>query len=378
MIWIKRKLEDIILPYLGKNKVVLILGTRRVGKTMLAHALKQKHPGKTLMLNAEDFDVQELLKNRSVANYTRIVGDATLLVLDEAQALPDVGYILKLMIDYIPHLTILATGSSSFDLTNKTGEPLTGRALHYHLYPFSQTELGMQENLLQTRQNLDDRLIFGCYPEVVQMTDPQEKTAYLTQLVQSYLLKDILAYQGIRHADKLIKLLRLIAYQVGAEVSYTELATQLGMSKNTVENYLDLLSKVFIVYKLGAYSTKPRKEVSKSSKWFFYDNGIRNAIINDFRWMSLRNDCGLLWENYLIAERIKKNAYTRRHAQLYFWRSYSQQEIDLIEVANGSLSAFEFKYSAKRKTKLPPAFATAYPEVPFQVITQDTYLDWIC
>lgn len=374
---ISRALEDTVKAQLGKNKVILIMGTRRVGKTVLANTIKNQYSGKAVVMNAEDFDVQELLKNRSIANYKRIIGNATLLILDEAQVLPDIGQILKLMIDEIPELTIIATGSSSFDLANKTGDPLTGRVILLHLYPLSQAEIGANETGLETNQNLEERLVFGSYPELFKLSTVEEKAAYLLQLVQSYLLKDILAFEGIRQSDKIVKLLRLIAYQCGAEVSYTELAVQLGISKNTVENYLDLLSKVFIVYKVGAYSTNLRKEVSKSSKWFFYDNGIRNAIINDFRLLSLRNDTGLLWENYLLAERLKKNAYQRKHAQYYFWRNYNQQEVDLVEVDNGKMTAYEFKYSPTKKVKKPSAFASGYPDVEFEVISKDNYLDWI-
>lgn len=374
---IKRKLEELVTRQLGKNKVILIMGTRRVGKTVLADTIKRSYIGQVLVLNAEDFDVQEMLKNRSVANYKRIIGKATLLIIDEAQVLPNIGQILKLMIDHIPELTIIATGSSSVDLANKTGDPLTGRLIQFHLYPLSQAEIATNENALETIQNLEDRLVFGSYPELFHLTDSQEKSSYLLQLVQSYLLKDILAYEGIRQSDKIVKLLRLIAFQCGAEVSYNELAGQLGISKNTVENYLDLLSKVFIVYKVGAYSTNLRKEVSKSSKWFFYDNGIRNAIINDFKLLALRNDTGLLWENYLLTERMKKNAYEGKNLQYHFWRNYNQQEVDLIEVENGHLTAFEFKYSPDKKVKKPAAFATAYPDVDFQVISKDNYLEWI-
>ncbi|GAA4737682.1 ATP-binding protein [Flavisolibacter ginsenosidimutans] len=374
---IHRALEVKIKEQLGKNKVILIMGTRRVGKTVLANTIKNQYGGKVLVMNAEDFDVQELLKNRSIANYKRIIGNATLLIIDEAQVLPDIGQILKLMIDEIPELTIIATGSSSFDLANKTGDPLTGRVILLHLYPLSQAEIGASETGLETSQNLEERLVFGSYPELFKLSTVEEKAAYLLQLVQSYLLKDILAFEGIRQSDKIVKLLRLIAYQCGAEVSYTELAGQLGISKNTVETYLDLLSKVFIVYKVSAYSTNLRKEVSKSSKWFFYDNGIRNAIINDFRLLSLRNDTGLLWENYLLSERLKKNAYQRKHAQYYFWRNYNQQEVDLVEVDNGKITAYEFKYSPTKKVKKPSAFASGYPNVEFEVISKDNYLDWL-
>ena len=237
------------------------------------------------------------------------------------------------MIDSNPELTIIATGSSSLDLMNKSGEPLTGRHFQINLYPFAQLELGSNENLLETRQNLEERLVYGSYPEIINLKTFAEKGAYLQLLVQSYLLKDIIAYAGIKYSDKIVSLLRLIAYQVGSEVSYHELGTQLGMSRVTVENYLDLLSKVFILYKLPSYSTNQRKEVTKSCKWYFFDNGIRNAIINDFRVTELRNDKGTLWENYLISERIKRNHYLGETKQIYFWRNYDKQEIDLIELA---------------------------------------------
>jgi predicted AAA+ superfamily ATPase len=298
-------------------------------------------------------------------------------MIDEAQAIPDIGAILKLMIDSIEPLTIIATGSSSFDLVNKTGDPLTGRKYQMNLYPLAQSEIAEQETALETIQNLDERLIYGSYPELFHLNTKTEKETYLHNLVQSYLLKDVLAYDNIRHSDKIINLLRLIAYQAGSEVSYSEVARQLGMSKNTVENYLDLLSKVFIVFRLGAYSTNLRKEISKGVKWYFFDNGIRNAIINDFRLPPLRNDLGLLWENYLISERIKKNAYSGKEMQYFFWRTYDQQEIDFIELANGELSAYEFKWSPKSKAKEPEFFAKSYSNSSFEKISKDNYLEWI-
>lgn len=374
---IKRRLQNDIEKLMGRNKAILITGTRRVGKTVLLHSIAEKYQGKSLSLNGEDFDVQELLKTRSAANYKRIVGDATLLMIDEAQVIPEIGNILKLMIDSIPSLTIIATGSSSFDLVNKTGDPLTGRQYQMNLYPIAQLELTAQESYLETRQNLDERLVYGSYPELFQMQTESEKSEYLQQLVQSYLLKDILAYEDIRQSDKIVKLLRLIAYQTGSEVSYNELGNQLGMSKNTVEKYLDLLTKVFILFRLGAYSSNLRKEVSKSSKWYFYDNGIRNAIVNDFRLPAIRTDTGALWENYLISERIKRNAYTGKQAEYFFWRTYDQQEIDLLELQNGKLSAYEFKLAANKKTRIPVFFKEHYPESPFEVITRDNYLKWI-
>lgn len=374
---VTRAIKIQIQQLLTQNKVLLVLGTRRVGKTFLIKSIQEDYKLALVILNGEDFDVQELLRNRSAANYKRIISMAKLLILDEAQVIPEIGQVLKLMIDTNPDLTILATGSSSFDLLNKAGEPLTGRQIQFNLYPLAQLELKDTETYIQTTQNLEERLIYGSYPEIIQFQTNKEKADYLTQLIQSYLLKDILAFEGIRQADKIVRLLRLIAYQISGEVSTNELATQLGISRATVENYLDLLSKVFIIYRLPAYSTNQRKEVSKSSKWYFFDNGIRNAIINNFSAPALRNDMGSLWENYLLAERIKRNSYLKENAQQYFWRNYNQQEVDLIEMKDGKLQAFEFKYSPQKKVKIPAAFASAYPEASFESISRDNYLEWI-
>lgn len=374
---LERAIEPAIKKLIGSNKVLVVLGTRRVGKTVLVNRLLEEESLPAIVMNGEDMEVQELLQRRTTAHYKKIVGNKSLLVIDEAQVVPDIGRVLKLMIDSMPHLTILATGSSSFDLMNKAGEPLTGRKKEFHLYPIAQIELDSRETLLETRQHLDERLVYGSYPELLQLPTYKEKGDYLAELVQSYLLKDILAFEGIRQSDKILKLLRLIAFQVGSEVSYNELGNQLGISKNTVENYLDLLGKVFLVYRLPAYSTNQRKEISKGSKWYFFDNGIRNAIINDFRLPQQRNDTGRLWENYLISERIKRNSYMQENVQYYFWRSYSQQEVDLIELKDGVLHAYEIKYTATKKIKVPAAFGAAYPGAIFTPITRDNYHDWI-
>jgi len=372
---IHRKLEETVIGKIGTNKVILILGTRRVGKTYLINRVSERVTGKKLLLNAEDFDVQEVLKKRTVANYQRLINDTTLLIIDEAQAIPEIGSILKLMIDSHPHLTILATGSSSLDLVNASGEPLTGRSYSYNLYPVAQLELG--NNPLQAQADIDERLIIGSYPEIFQINTWIEKEQYLRELINSYLLKDILSYAGIRQSYKLMDLLRLIAYQIGSEVSYNEISNQLGINKVTVENYLDLLQKVFILFKLPSYSTNHRKEISKGVKWYFYDNGIRNAVINDFRPISTRNDIGMLWENYVISERVKFNAYNQTGSQLYFWRNYLQREIDLIEVKDNRIYAYEIKYGKESKVKIPLAFKTAYPDADFHKIDSDNYLDFI-
>lgn len=372
-----RIIEKRLKSMIGKNKVLLILGTRRVGKTVLINKIIKEYNKQVVLLNGEDMATQEILQQRTAANYKRIVGDAQLLVIDEAQAIPETGKVLKLMIDSLPDLTIIATGSSSFDLLNKAGEPLTGRKIQFQLYPVAQLELESRENFVETRQHLEERLVFGSYPEMLQLPSYREKEEYLQELVQSYLLKDILAFEGIRQSNKIMKLLRLIAFQTGSEVSYNELGNQLGISKNTVESYLDLLSKVFLIYRLPAYSTNQRKEISKGSKWYFADNGIRNAIANDLRLLNLRQDTGSLWENYLLSERIKRNSYLHEHVQYFFWRNYDQQEVDFIELKQGKLYAYEFKYNNNKRVKIPAAFSAAYPEVLFECITKDNYLDWI-
>ena len=362
---------------IGQNKVLLLFGTRRVGKTHLIKSLEKSLNIPFLHLNGEDADTLALLENRSIANYERLLGNNKLLVIDEAQVIPEIGQVLKLMIDEFEALTIIATGSSAFDLSNHTGEPLTGRSYTYHLYPIAQQELIAYENALQVRQHLEDRLLFGSYPEIFQLATSEEKVEYLNNLVNAYLLKDILRFENIQNSNKIFDLLRLIAYQAGSEVSLDELGRQLGMSKNTVERYLDLLVKVQILFKLGGYSSNLRKEITKSSKWYFFDNGIRNAIIGDFRPMAIRQDIGLLWENYCIYERIKINRYHKTGAEYFFWRTYDQQEIDLIETVNKEMNAFEFKYKERKKVKIPAFFAKNYSEAIFQVITPDNYLDFI-
>ena len=372
---IPRVIENQMLALQKSNKVILLFGTRRVGKTFLMQSIAKKMDGDCLFLNGEDLEVQEIFQRRTEANLKNLTGKTHVLIIDEAQAIPEVGKALKLMVDTQPNLTIYATGSSALDLLNQSGEPLTGRLHSFHLNSIAQLELG--QTMLEARQGLDERLVYGSYPEIFQLTDNNSKAAYLGQLIQSYLLKDILAYSGIRLSDKILSLLRLIAYQSGSEVSYAELGTQLGMNKATVESYLDLLSKVFIIYKLPAYSTNARKEITKSAKWYFFDNGIRNAVINDFRPLGLRNDTGVLWESYILSERIKKLRYSGSLAHFYFWRNYQQQEIDCIEFENGELRAYEIKYSSTKKVKTPSGFMQSYPGVEVQQIDRDNYLEFV-
>lgn len=370
-----RKLLEIIEYNLSKQKVTLLLGSRRVGKTELLQTLYLKKQKGTLWLNGEDQNTLLMLEHRSIANYKKLLEGYKLLIIDEAQYIPEITLKVKLMIDHIKPLHIILTGSSSFDIVNM-GYPLVGRSITYHLFPLAQMEWKQNENLLETMQNLEDRLIFGSYPELSQLKKQKQKTDYLRELVNTYLLKDILIFEQINNSQKLKDLLVLIAHQVGSEVSMHELGKQLGMSKNTVERYLDLLSKVFVIYSRSGYSNNLRKEVVKGKKWYFIDNGIRNALIGDFRPLAIRNDVGVLWEQYILAERLKYHAYRGQEVESYFWRTYDQQEIDLIEVENMRISAFECKWKDAR-SKVPVAFAKAYPDVEFQVIRQSNYLDWI-
>ncbi|PRY36479.1 hypothetical protein CLV58_11269 [Spirosoma oryzae] len=373
---IHRYLFDTLRAQLQSNKVVTLIGARRVGKTVLMNRLAESFDGQQLILNGDDLATTELLADRRVASYKRWLGNTTLLLIDEAQVIPEVGKSLKLLIDSFPELTIFATGSSAFELTNRTGEPLVGRQLTYTLYPLAQLELAETETYLQTRANLPERLVFGSYPDIVQMDQNDDRIDYLKSMVSSYLLKDILLFEQVRNATKILQLLQLVAHQVGSEVSYDELSRQLQIDRNTVVRYLDLLTKVFIIFRLGGYSNNLRKEVTKSSKWYFFDNGIRNALINNFAWPDKRNDIGALWENYLIAERVKRNAYRRTHVSTYFWRTYDQQELDWLEEKDGALQAFEMKWHTNT-VRFPKGFQAAYPDASMNVVNPDTYLDFV-
>lgn len=373
---IGRDLLPILEEHLIAGKVNLIFGARRTGKTFLLRRLIAQTTLSYLWLEGEDSDTQQLLAQKSIATYRRLVGDTQLLIIDEAQAIPAIGQVLKLLVDQLSHLCIVVTGSSAFDLLNLSGEPLTGRAFFHQLHPIAQRELISYENALQTRQQLEDRLILGSYPELFNLNTLSQRERYLRELVNTYLLKDILAYEGIRNAGKVRDLLRLLAFQLGKEVSMEELGKQLQLSKNTVEKYLDLFTKAFIVIKVGGFSRNLRKEVTKTSRWYFLDNGIRNALVSDLRSLATRQDVGELWENYLVTERIKNLQAQQRWVNYYFWRTYDQQEIDWLEEENGQLRAFEFKWQANRAKK-PKAFAEAYPQASFELVNQENYLEFI-
>ena len=376
MDFIARTLQAKIEERLAPGKAVLIYGARRVGKTILLKEIFNKIEGKKMLLIGEDMDVQNMLQNRSVHHYRQMFEGMNLLAIDEAQSIPEIGSVIKLIIDEIPHIQVIATGSSSFDLLNKIGEPLVGRASQFLLTPFSIREIAQKQNGMELRQNLENRIVYGSYPEVVGMTSNTMKEEYLRDIVNAYLLKDILAIDGLRNTAKMNRLLQLVAFQIGSEVSYEELGKQLGMHRETVEKYLDLLSKVFVVYKLGAFSRNMRKEVSKAGKWYFYDNGIRNAIIGDFKDANSRMDMGKLWENFFITEKLKDNQNHLLHCQFHFWRTYDQQEIDLIEEKNEVINAYEMKWG-KKLPKAPAGFMKTYTGADFNVVNPDNYLEFL-
>lgn len=358
------------------GKVIVLYGARRTGKTTLLHEFLKQEEAPYLLVSGEDIAVQGYLSSQSVEKLTAFIGRNRLLVVDEAQKVPQIGLNLKLIVDHIPGVRIIATGSSSFDLARSIGEPLTGRKITLKLFPLAQMEISQTEQRHQTDANLESRLIYGSYPEVVLTPDNRAREQYLKEIVASYLYKDVLELDGIRHSGKISRLLQLIAFQIGKEVSYTELASSLGMSKNTAERYLDLLEKAFVIQKLSGFSRNLRSEITKNCRYYFLDNGIRNALINNFNPLQLRNDVGELWENYLVLERLKRQEYLGQSANNYFWRTYRQQELDFVEEREGRLFGYEMKWG-KSKVKPPTEWLAAYPEAAFTLVNQANYLEFV-
>ncbi len=371
-----RDLTQIVIKKLQPNKVVIVFGARRVGKTMLVKEILQHINEPVLYLNGEDINVHTKLANRSIENYKQLLGSNRFLYIDEAQKIPEIGLKLKLMVDEIEDLKIIISGSSSFDINKDAVEPLTGRKYTFNLFAFSENEFNQVENKIEKIDKLKERLVFGNYPELLHLPDKGDKKDYLNELISSYLLKDILAYENIKNSQKIFNLLRLIAFQIGSEVSHQELGKQLGISKNTVEKYLDLLSKVFILTKVEGFSRNLRKEKTKNARWYFLDNGIRNAVIANFNPLDTRNDIGALWENYMVTERLKYQEYNRISSNNYFWRTYEQQEIDWVEEREGALFGYEFKWK-ESKVKVPTQWQKAYPDATFEVINKDNFENWL-
>ena len=358
------------------GKVVVIYGPRRTGKTTLLTEFLKGESEPYILTTGEDFTVQSYLASQSVEKLKAFVGAVRLLVVDEAQKIPRIGLNLKLVVDHIPGIRIIASGSSSFDLARSIGEPLTGRKYTLKLFPLAQIEIAQIEQRHQTDANLESRLIYGSYPEVVLMEDNRGRERYLKEIVSAYLYKDILELDGIRHSAKISRLLQLIAFQIGKEVSFNELGTSLGMSKNTVERYLDLLEKAFVVQKMTGFSRNLRTEVTKNCRYYFIDNGIRNTLINNFNLLTQRDDIGQLWENYLVMERLKRQEYLGKQANNYFWRTYAGNELDLVEEREGQLFGYEMKWGGSQ-SRPPKAWRTAYPDASFQLINRDNYLEFI-
>lgn len=373
--FIPRHALDQLKAAVTPGKVVVIFGPRRVGKTTILKKFLNTESN-YLFVTGEDIFVRDFLSSGSVEKLKEFVGEKSLLVIDEAQYVPDIGLNLKLIVDHIPHLKVIATGSSTFDLTKQIGEPLTGRKHVIKMFSIAQLEMKNLENLAETKGLLESRLIYGSYPEVITFHDDALRQEYLHDLVSSYLIKDILAFEGIQKSKKLIDLLILLAFQIGKEVSHSELATQLSISKTTIDKYLDLLEQVFVIFNVRGFSRNLRKEVTKSSRYYFFDTGIRNALINNFNRLHRRDDVGALWENYLASERIKKQHYQRLWSHNFFWRTYDQKEIDWVEEREGKLFGYEFKWGDV-KAKAPELWQSTYPEASFECINGKNYLDFI-
>ena len=369
--------------YFGGRKVLVLYGPRRVGKTTLVkhflESLKRSQNRRFFpykYVSGDELEVQEVLSKPVLENLIEFCEGAKLLVVDEAQRIPNIGWSIKLLVDSENDIHVILTGSSSFYLAGQVGEPLTGRKFTLTLYPLSVLELRKHFGAYWIKRNLEKLLIFGSYPEVLLASSVRQKRRVLEELVNSYLLKDILELEKVKSSNVLVQLLRLLAFQVGSEVSYNELASSLKIDVKTVARYLDLLEQTFVIFRLYGYSRNLRKEIVKKQKYYFYDLGIRNAIIANTNPLAIRNDVGALWENFLAVERIKKQHYTSIYANNYFWRTWDRKEIDWIEEREGKLFAYEFKYSPEAKVSFT-AFLETYPEAKTKVITPDNFLEFV-
>lgn len=359
-----------LLGQWDSGKILLVLGPRQVGKTTLITNLCESQ-GEYLFLNGDDFDTQVLLENAGELRLKQLIGPNKTVFIDEAQRIPNIGLTLKIIHDRIKGVRILVSGSSALELSSTVNEPLTGRKWEHFLFPISWSELVDDAGFLKARQQLEIRLVYGMYPEVIENLGNEQNL--LKQLANSYLYKDLLNYQGIRKPEVLSKLLVTLALQVGSEVSYNELANLLRIDRATVEQYIGLLEQAFVVFRLPPFSRNVRTEISSSRKVYFYDNGIRNAVIDNYNPLTLRNDVGALWENFLISERMKANHYNDHYGKRYFWRTHAQQEIDYLEEYGGCLYAYEFKWNPKAKARFPKTFREAYPDAPTEVISIDNF-----
>lgn len=370
---IPRSVEDNIEKWLFKGKVITIFGARQVGKTTLAKRLLGRHGDPKHYYDGDILSVQEVFRSQDPETYRRMFGSARMIVLDEAQQVPDIGMVLKIIHDAIPEVQVIATGSSSFELGNRTGEPLTGRGLSFTLYPFSLRELEHRHTPLKVHAALPFHLRFGLYPEIVDKSEEDARTL-LEDLVSKYLYKDVLVFEQLKKPDLLLRLLKLVALQLGSEVSLNELATTLGVGRATIERYLDLLEKCFVIFRLKAFSRNLRTELTRKEKIYFYDVGVRNGLVSRFQPLDVRDDIGPLWENFCIVERMKALAACGSRRSLYFWRTHGQKELDLVEEYDGRLDAYEFKWKeGKIRTAVKREFTDAYPGSTITVVSSDSY-----
>jgi predicted AAA+ superfamily ATPase len=372
----KRAYEPLV-PHLLPNKVLVVYGPRRVGKTTLLQNYLKQTDLKYKLDSGDNIRTQQILSSQDFGEILSYVEGYDLLAIDEAQNIPNVGMGLKIIVDQVPGIRVIVTGSSSFELAGQVGEPLTGRKRTLTLYPLAQQELLPNFNKFELSEKLADFLIFGSYPEVLQSPSRQSRIDVLTEISNSYLLKDILAFDCVKNSRTLLDLLKLLAFQVGSEVSLTELGTQVGVDIKTIQRYLDLLEKAFVIVRLGGFSRNLRQEVTNKSKIYFVDTGIRNAIIAQFNGLDQRNDLGLLWENFMVMERMKYRAYHFVYANVYFWRTYDQQKIDLVEERDGNLFGYEFKWAAGKTSSPPRNWLNTYSDAEYAVITPANYQEFI-
>lgn len=373
---ISRLLQKTIESRLFAGKAIIVIGARQVGKSTLFKLILEKQDYKALQLNCDEPEVRDMLSNINTAELRLLIADNRIVVIDEAQRVENIGMTLKLITDNFPDVQLLVTGSSSFELQDKLNEPLTGRKYEYHLYPISTAELMASNGLLGVKQTLEQRLVYGSYPDILNHADDAKEL--LMNLAGSYLYKDLLTLESVRRPVLLGKLLTALALQVCSEVSYNELAQTVGTDNKTIEKYIDLLEKCYIVFRLNGFNRNLRTELKKSKKIYFFDNGIRNAILQNFAPLSLRQDAGALWENFIISERIKRNHYLGRYVNSYFWRTTQQQEIDYVEECDGQFSIFEMKWNPRRaNTQFPSSFLTAYDVKEKAVVTPENWIEWV-
>ena len=371
---IKRVIKNSIQADYRREKVIVLLGARQVGKTTLLSEL-QEGANKVLSLNCDNVDDVLLLESKTSTELKYLLSSYDLVFIDEAQRVKNIGLTLKMIGDLKLKTQVVVTGSSSFDMANEVNEPATGRLIEYNLYPFSLSELAIETSEREEKRLLETRMVYGLYPEVV--TEPGDAKRILMGLTNNYLYKDLFMYRGIKKPDLIQKLVRALALQLGNEVSYNELSSLLGVDRGTIETYINLLEKCFVVFRLDSFSRNLRNEIKKGKKIYFYDNGIRNAVLSNFAPLELRNDTGALWENLMVSERVKRNSYLGDFAQLFFWRTHEQQEIDLVEEQDGVLRTFEFKWNDKVKVNRPKSFVDAYPNSTYEVVTPENYWNFI-